>query len=409
MGYSVKAILDRRYHKTDETYPVKIQVYINGEKVRYSTKYSLTDDEWSKLNSLTEVTADLKKIKKKLNELVDSAEDILDNLKHLSHQAFEREFFTDVNRYNTRISVWFSEYVKELRLANKPESTIKNYETTLNSLQLFQPNLHFQDITEKFLESYETWMKSRGKSQATIGIYERHLRSIFNYAIHDRRVIKADLYPFGRKKYVIKSKSRKKQSLDFEQVKLIDSFPATVGSSLDFARDMWIFHYLLNGSNTKDVCRLRYSDLDFGSSTFSFYRAKTENTETNANPISGYLHDRAKQIIAKWGNSDKSGFVFPFYNEFTGAKVINAKRERTILGFVRRRINRNLKPIQDELGLTIKLTTAIARHSFARRLNQNFSRPDISDLMGHQDGKTTDTYINSLDFSLRKEMAVSLL
>lgn len=85
----------------------------------------------------------------------------------------------------------------------------------------------------------------------------------------------------------------------------------TDGSSLDFARDMWIFHYLLNGSNTKDVCRLRYSDLDFGISTFSFYRAKTENTETNATPISGYLHDRAKQIIANWGNSDKSGFVFP--------------------------------------------------------------------------------------------------
>jgi integrase len=398
MGYSVKAILDKRYQKTDYTYPVKIQVYINGTKVRYSTKYSLTEEDWQKLNSLQNTTSDLRKIKKKLDDLIQDAFDILEDLHPLTHQSFEQEFFTEVNRHNTKISIWFGEYIKELRQANRSESTVKNYETTLNSLQQFQANLTFQDISPKFLQQYELWMKNKGRSKATIGIYLRHLRSIFNYAIHDRKIIKADIYPFGKKKYVIKSQSRKKQSLSFDQIKSVDSFSTKLGSSLDYARDIWIFQYLVNGSNTKDICRLKYSDLDWDNNTFSFFRAKTENTETDATPISGFLHERAKQIILKWGNQDRSGFVFPFYNEFTGKKVIDAKRERTILGFVRRRLNRNLSKIQKELGLTVKLTTAIARHSFARRLNDNFQRPDISDQMGHQYGSTTDNYINSLDY-----------
>jgi site-specific recombinase XerD len=237
----------------------------------------LTDADCIRLNSLTETTADLKKIKKKLDELVDNAETILENLLPLTHEAFEREFFTEINRFNSRISFWFNEFIQELQLANRPESTIKNYETTLNSLQLYQPNLIFQDITPTFLKQYEVWMKGRGRSKATIGIYLRHLRSIFNYAIHVKKVIKADLYPFGRKKYVIKTQSRKKQSLSFDQIKLIDSYPAPVGSSLEYARDMWIFHYLFNGSNTKDICRLKYADLDMDNSILKFRGKKSIN------------------------------------------------------------------------------------------------------------------------------------
>lgn len=409
MGYSVKAILDRRSKKTDETHPVKIQVYINGNKVRYSTKFSLTDEDWLLLNNFEESTPALRKIKKKLDDLVWNADKILENLEPLTYENFQQQFFTEVNRFNTKLSFWFKEYTQELRLANRPESTIKTYETSLNSLQLYQPNLIFLDITPRFLKEYESWMKSRGKSKATIGIYLRHLRSIFNYAIHEKKVIKADLYPFGKKKYVIKTQSRKKQSLSFDQITLINSYPSIAGSSLEYARDLWIFHYLLNGSNSKDICRLKYSDLDLENSTFSYYRAKTENTESDSTPISGFLHDRAKQIINMWGNKDKSGFVFPYYNEFDGKKVIDSKRERTILGFVRKRINRNLSTIQQELGLPVKLTTAIARHSFARRLNENFQRSDISDQMGHQYSNTTDTYINSLDFTKKKAMAISLL
>lgn len=409
MGYSIKAILDKRYKKTDGTYPVKLLVYINSKKVPYGTAYALTEDDWEKLNNFNESTAALRKIKKKLDSHISNADKILENLEPLSHKAFEQEFFTEVHRHNNKISFWFNEYIKELKTDNRPYSTIRIYETALNSLEQFQPNLTFQEITPDFIDDYEVWMKGKGNSRATLGIYLRHLRSIFNYAIHIKKVIKPEVHPFGKKKYVIKTKSRKKQSLSYDQIKLIDSFKAKAGSSLEYARDMWLFHYLLNGSNTKDICRLKYSDLDLENNTFSFYRAKTENTESDTTPISGYLHERAIQIINRYGNQDKSGFVFPYFNEFGNAKVFDPKRERTIIGFVQKRINRNLTILQEKLGLPVKLTTAIARHSFARKLNENFNRSEISDQLGHQSEKTTETYINSIDFAKKQQMAESLL
>lgn len=409
MGYSVKVVIDKRYLKTDGRYPIKIKVYLNGAKVRYSTDYSLTEEDWNKMYDINTKDKSLVRIKKKLEGLKKDAENVLDDPEIRNHLAFEKEFFKEVHRSNYKLSFWFQEYINELVQHKRAQSTIINYQTALRSIESFYPNPTFQDVTPDFLKKYESWMKGRSRSKATLGIYLRNLRCIFNYVIYDKNIIKEDIYPFGRNKYIIKTKSKKKQSLTFEQVKQIGSLDCSANGSLDFARDMWIFHYLLNGSNTKDICRLRFSDLDLANKTFSFYRAKTEDTETEVTPISGVLHDRTIHIIEKWGNRNRNGFVFPFFNEFNNQNEIDPKRERTIIAFVRRRINRNLLKIEDQLDLPIKLTTGIARHSFARRLSSNFNIQDISDQLGHQSTKTTENYINSIDFKKKQQMSDSLL
>lgn len=409
MGNSVRITLDKRYTKADGRHPVKIKVYINGRKVLYGTDYSLSEDDWVKMKDDQLKNKALVKIRKSLSDIKKNAEAVLEDQNIHNHDAFENEFFKEVNRHNNKLSFWFQDYIEDLTQKNNPQSTIINYSTALKSIESFKPNLTFQDITPDFLFSYAAWMKSRGRSQATTSIYLRNLRCIFNYAIHDKKVIKDDIYPFGKNKYPVKSKTKMKQSLQYEQIKQIAEFKCPVKGRLDFARDMWILHYLLNGSNTKDICRLKYSDLDFENKTFSFYRAKTEETETDISPISGILHEKAIQIIEKWGNPTRDSFVFPFFNEFLNMKVIDSKRERTIIVFLRRRINRNLKTIQDELKFSIKLTTGIARHSFARRLSTQFSILEISEQMGHQSTKTTKNYIGSMDFDRKKEMTDSLL
>jgi len=408
MGHSVRIILDKRYCKTDGRYPVKIKVYISGRKILYGTDYSLSKEDWVRMKDDQLKNKALVKIRKALDDLKKNAEAVLDDPNIRNHELFESEFFREVHRHNYKLSFWFQEYIEDLTQNNNPQSTVINYDTALNSIESFKPNLTFQDITPEFLFGYASWMKSRGRSQATTSIYLRNLRCIFNYAIHDKKIIKEDIYPFGKNKYPIKSKTKMKQSLQYEQIKQIAEFVCPENGSVDFARDMWIFHYLLNGSNTKDVCRLKYSDLDFENKIFSFYRAKTEETELEISPISGFLHDKAIQIIEKWGNPKRDSFVFPFFNEFSNVNFIDSKRERTIIVFLRRRINRNLKTIQQELNLPIKLTIAIARHSFAR-LSTNYKIEEISDQMGHQSTKTTQNYIGSMDFDKKKEMTESLL
>ncbi|HUZ57734.1 MAG TPA: hypothetical protein VMU83_03025, partial [Hanamia sp.] len=84
------------------------------------------------------------------------------------------------------------------------------------------------------------------------------------------------------------------------------------GSVNDMCRDYWIFIYLCNGLNVKDLCLLTYKNIqdDF----IVFNRAKTiRSRRSNTEPIRIALKDDSKRIIAKWGQHELSQdtYVFP--------------------------------------------------------------------------------------------------
>lgn len=54
----------------------------------------------------------------------------------------------------------------------------------------------------------------------------------------------------------------------------------------------------------------------------------------------------------------------------------------------------------------IKLTTYVARHTMAMMLqHNNVSRVQISQMLGHSDMKTTNTYLDSFDTTVIDEAA----
>ena len=60
------------------------------------------------------------------------------------------------------------------------------------------------------------------------------------------------------------------------------------------------------------------------------------------------------------------------------------------------RYNERLKEIGEELGFTEKLTSYVSRHSMAMTLQTNgVPREMISQVMGHKDMETTNTYLDS--------------
>ena len=65
---------------------------------------------------------------------------------------------------------------------------------------------------------------------------------------------------------------------------------------------------------------------------------------------------------------------------------------------VRGQINRELKLLASEIGINSKLTTYVARHSFATVLKRSgVSIELISELMGHADISTTKIYLDSFE------------
>ena len=64
-------------------------------------------------------------------------------------------------------------------------------------------------------------------------------------------------------------------------------------------------------------------------------------------------------------------------------------------------INRNLKKVAKLTGLSVPLTLYVARHSWASiAKSKNIPISVISEGMGHDNEKTTQIYLTSLDSSL---------
>jgi hypothetical protein len=200
-------------------------------------------------------------------------------------------------------------YIQKLEAQDRV-GTVNCYMCSLMSLLDYRPNLYFADITELELYRYEKWMESKGNSVTTISLYIRCLRHIFNVAIA-KKLIDRDLYPFGPEKYLIPTGRNIKKAVGIDDIQRIYEYQSPDANKMMY-RDFWIFIYLSNGMNVKDLAMLKYENID--GQFIRFYRAKTVNT-SRANPqlISVYCSEEIKQLITQWGNPEKNpgNYIFP--------------------------------------------------------------------------------------------------
>jgi integrase/recombinase XerD len=415
MSFSVYHYLWIQRKLKDNTYPIKLVVNIDGDRKLYQTKYSLTKADWQRLNGSRLRDVDLGNIKDDLIKQVKEVKKILNDIEIPTHPSFEERYNQRRLKKNQYVKYWYDRYIEKQEKLNKSYSSIRALNSSVNSLQSFKPNLKFKHITKKFLEEYETWMlKNNPNSQTTISIYLTRLRIIFNYAIHEEKVIPSELYPFGKKGggFIIKHKKGKKPALNYNQVKSLFRYKCE-SKEIEFSRDIWIISYLLNGMNVIDLCRLRYKDLDFKNDTFSYNRSKTSGTKTISTTIEGGLHPVAKKIINKYGNKvkDSNNYVFPFLNQLKGQESNNRKEEYHIKNDLLKLINNGLKPFQEILNLSFKLTFESARHSYASVLlyDKKYQKEVIGEGMGHSSVDVTEHYFAGTDIELKKKMNKDLL
>jgi site-specific recombinase XerD len=90
-------------------------------------------------------------------------------------------------------------------------------------------------------------------------------------------------------------------------------------------------------------------------------------------------------------------YVFPIFNEtHESAKSKNYRIKK-----VRKQYNDALKEIGELMGISTKLTSYVARHSFANVLRQSgVSTTIIKDAMGHESEAMTEVYTSQLDASI---------
>ncbi|MEZ0484020.1 phage integrase SAM-like domain-containing protein [Fibrella aquatica] len=410
---TIEVVLDIRRAKTNGSFPLKLRITYQRIQRYYKLKLEANEQFWEEVqvgrrskghNTLRERVESVKSKAKSIIQTFETREQAFE------FDLFERLFFgQELEPLQSRMEVQdvyasLSQYITQLENEERV-STAMSYNNALQSFKKHQPFLQFRDVTPAWLSKYERTMLEKGKSISSIGIYLRALRIVMNHAL-DKGIISASEYPFGKKRYQIPASKNVKKALQITDIRAIRNWPVEPGSNEERNRDLWVFSYLCNGMNPKDIFRLTWRNMD--GDMIRFYRQKTQHT-TRAQPrrIDVVISQPVQEIIDRWGNQDRGedSLLFPLFEKNLTPKEWDA-RSRDLI----KQINKYMKRIGIELKLSIPLTSYVARHSYATVMKRSGASTEfISETLGHSNLRTTETYFDSFDDNVKRDLVNALL
>ncbi len=297
-----------------------------------------------------------------------------------------------------------SSYVDKLKAElqeNFQERTSDAYQTVVNNIICFNlgKDISLDQINALLVKRFETYMKKKGNSLNTISFYMRNLRAIYNKAIRERIIDRKTENPFEdvyTSVYKTRKRAVKKEvfnalfnldlSVDINGIRRKKSKEQADEwkESLNFSRDLFFLSFYLRGISFIDLAYLKKSDVS--DDVIVYMRRKTRQKLEIA------MTDEIRDIVDRYSKKCKSSdYLLPILHEKDGRKdFLNALRRQ----------NNYLKILSRMIGLEHKLTTYVARHSWASiAWSKGYSVSVISMGLGHDSEKTTRIYLDSFDYS----------
>lgn len=414
---TIEPILWRHSTSKDGLHPIKLKLTANRRTKYYPIQYNnknimIPGDLWPNMLA-GKLRGENRLIKENIEKAKVRALEVVEQLKKggrpFSYERFETEYYTQPanDTFQDAFNKYLNNLVNEGRIG-----TYRSYKNALDALNLYLVHKKLKDftaydLTADLLKDFEKFLLlKRGKT--TLGIYARTIRTIYNYcASQDYRL--KELYPFGKGpgKYKIsnsKKGAKKGDALTSEQLKKFILLTPDPKSPQFEAKMLWLFSFYCQGMNFKDICLLKYSNIQ--GQTIRYVREKTKRTEDNE-LIEISLTKEIKDIIWALGNEEKapSSYVFDFLpaNE-TDPQII----EPIILQKIKI-TNKWLKRLCVAVDLP-PITTYWSRHTYASLLKFSGVPVEmIRELLGHSDVRTTEHYLKRFDLLAKSQINSQLL
>lgn len=260
--------------------------------------------------------------------------------------------------------------------------TSETYTATLKSFMEFREehDVPLDGVNSDLMLLYEAHLKAKGVRMNTISFYMRILRAVYNRAVE--KELTPQKYPF-RHVYTGVDKTVKR-AVPVKVIKTLKELNLSMKSSLDFARDMFMFSFYTRGMSFVDMAYLKKTDLQNGILTYC--RRKTGQRLT-------VKWEKCMEEIIKKYPSNSSTYLLPIIKE--------QGNERKQYDNALHLVNYRLKDLSGMLKLQRPLTMYVARHSWASVAKvRNVPLSVISEGMGHDSEKTTQIYLASLEASV---------
>lgn len=402
--------IDKKYQYKDNTYPVRIKLWVKNAATTIETGINVAENQWDK--QLKQVVGHPKA--KIFNKIIQQKTTQIDALLlHCSMRGlkidtipqfrqlimsdtlifpsvrenhsisferpeehtieFEEQSKTNSNRVETKQKkkskvISFTDYFKKYVFDIRTASTKEMYQGTLDKVEKFlspdgkmKPTT-FEDVNCSWLKRFEMYLVDVGLATNTRSIHLRNIRKVFNSAI-DENLVSLEIYPFRR--FKIKTEETKKRVLELKDFLDIKNLKETdCEPYLMQYRDIFMLMFYLVGINIKDLVNLK----EISKGRIEYRRAKTRRL------YSIKVEPEAMEILEKYKGKD---YLVNILDRYHNHKDYTA------------RMNKNLKKLHPELS------TYYSRYTWATIASKlDIPKDTIAAALGHGRKTVTDIYID---------------
>lgn len=410
----------------DGTWPIYFRISKNKKTKYLSVGLSALEKQWNaeaeRFKKDKRLNPEHEKYNTLLNEYENRADEVISEFEKnridWTLNQFEERFLNKAKK--GKVEPYFLETVKQLRETGHTGNA-NCYERTLHMLRLYDGKLKdrvFSEIDIKYVKGFDVWLQkprtSIGKGNKEIyregctgntrKYYMKALRSILNKAVQENEA-SINTYPFGKGGFEIAKleEETEKRYLPSDYLKMIKENVGKTDAT-ELARRMFLFSYYCYGISFMDMAQLSTRNVirHEGGDYIVYKRQKTKN-QKKISPIQIRITTEISELLRGFQTQALSPYLVPIISKegYTGEQLYNHIRNRY------KRYSAALKELAKELKLTdINLTSYVARHTMAMTLQgNNIPREVISQILGHSDLETTNTYLDSFGNAVIDEAA----
>lgn len=412
-----KFILFAGSERKDGSYPISIRITKDRKSKLIRTGLSATKAQWNEkeerfisdkkiVPKFKVWNARLSEIETQINEVFRSFE--IDRIDWTLNQ-FEDSFLNKASK--GKVKDYFNNTITILKeTGHIGNSTC--YSRTLHMLELFDSKFDkkvFSEIDIKYVKAFDVFLQKRECKGNTRKYYFKALRAILNKAIQDKEASEST-YPFGKGGFnvaALEEETAKRYLPHDSMIKL----KTTVmdNAVLERTRRLFLFSYYCYGISFIDAALLTKKNIiRYNGGSYIVYKRNKTKEAKKVKPIQIKITAEIQELM-DWFSANTlliDDYLLPIVSiaGYKGEQLYNHIRSR--FG----RNNKNLANLTKALEITdMKLTSYVSRHTMAMTLQDNqVPREVISQILGHSDLATTNTYLDSFASSVIDE-AVKVL
>jgi site-specific recombinase XerD len=365
-----KIVFDRK-NKSSENVEglVQISIYYCRIYRYFSTGVKIFPKYWDKKNNQVKGTNNDFNLNYRINSLKSKIENYIIDVDRAGSEFDFKKLDFDFSENKKEIS--FTNFVLDsIENKNIKKSTHKKLMVLYNHVKDFGKLSCFSDLTVSNIKEFDRFLNKKGLSSGYIFDRHKQMRSFIHEAIVLDYLKDS---PYSQLKFK-KGKSEQRKYLNIDEVKALEEVEISV-NHVERARDLFVF-CVYTGLSYADLYAFDFKKVVKIGEDFFIEDTRKKTDE----PFHILILKKAYSILEKYN------FELP--------KLSNAK------------YNDYIKVAASYAGISKKLTTHMARHTFATTilLDNDVPLEIVQKLLGHSSIKTTQIYAQITQKATTKQM-----